>query len=193
MTYSQGEYIPQKGIFFQENGTIWLWKLQKKANLGHEWLSHKPRGELGSEVIELEVNELEVCAALETDLAYLWAGFTGVLATSGSSPLGLLIQFPWGKRWTGVQAFCSALLLLCLLPWIRLPDVADTLHTKLPWLLRRLNGAAEISQQHAYHESIILSWSSRTWLKESAWHGGTCWWRPIPGWRKVDPWGSLTS
>lgn len=62
--------------------------------MGHEWLSHKPRGELGSEVIELEVNELEVCAALETDLAYLWAGFTGILATSGSSPLGLLIQFP---------------------------------------------------------------------------------------------------
>lgn len=77
MTYSQGEYTPQKGIFFKENGTIWLWKLQKKANLGHEWLSHKPRGELGSEVIELEVNELEVCAALETDLAYSWAGFIG--------------------------------------------------------------------------------------------------------------------
>lgn len=45
--------------------------------MGHEWLSHKPRGKLGSEVIELEVNELEVCATLETDLAYSWAGFTG--------------------------------------------------------------------------------------------------------------------
>lgn len=40
--------------------------------MGREWLSHKPRRELHSEVIELEV-----CAALETDLAYLWAGFTG--------------------------------------------------------------------------------------------------------------------
>lgn len=40
--------------------------------MGHEWLSHKPRGELSSEVIELEV-----CAAFETDLGYFGAGFIG--------------------------------------------------------------------------------------------------------------------
>ena len=86
-----------------------------------------------------------MCAALETNLAYLWVGFIGYTGyqwklTSGSSDLVSM-----RKEMDGVPAFRS-LLLFWLLPWIRLPDMADPLRARLSWLLRRLKGATEMNQ-----------------------------------------------
>lgn len=96
-------------------------------NLGHEWLSHKPRGKLGS-----EVTELEVWPAFETDLACFGTGFidhTGYqwkLTSEPSDPVSRKKEVDRGARilFCLVTALASAI--------VRLPDTADTLHTKLP-------------------------------------------------------------
>lgn len=143
MTYPRGEFLSQKEICFKENGTLWPCKLQSKAKLRHKWLSHKPKGSCwfwGHWVRGGCCTWNWPCLFVGWLYRWHWT-----LATSGSSPQGLLIQFPWGKRWTGVQVFCS-LFLFWLLPWIRLPDKADALLARLLWLLRRLKGATEKNQ-----------------------------------------------